>query len=570
MTKDSCERIAILERKLARQVRARAEAERLLELKAGELSAIFERLTYEIERTSVLTAAMESASDGIALADPNGLFIFMNKAHAVMFDYEGPELIGQPWSVLYGPEEIDRISTDVMPWLEAESSWRGEATGRTKFGRELLQEIVLTALPNGCLICATRDITVRRVRQKQARQMEAKLQVAERHAALYALGNAVAHDFNNLIAAISGFAMLIEQDVPSDSAVRVRAQRIQQAASQASAVIRSLEVERGDDVVTQGEVDLVGLIRTGLSIAEAIRPPGVSIHIELPEEAIVYSNELTLSRCLLNISKNAFDAMCGNGKLCIRLAQAPREFLAEPVARKVLGDAAQEFDWIIEISDTGSGISSDKLESIFDPFFSTKPSLKGSGLGLLSLTNLVDAGGVSVEVSSSLGVGTQFRISFRNQKLPDIAKNPITEKKIDKISSRRASILIVEDDAMMGEVLQEVVSSFGYHPCWVDNPKAALALLEQSGADIDMIITDQTMPDMKGSELAKRVKRLWPDLPIIIYSGQANYIDPDPIYLAVLRKPISPESLKSLIDKALASHLRGPHGRDVVDGTLSL
>jgi PAS domain S-box-containing protein len=565
MIKDSCEEIAMLERKLDRELRARKEAERLLELKAGELGAIVERLTYEIERTSVLTAAMESASDGIALADPNGLFIFMNKAHAVMFDYVVPELIGQPWSILYGPEEINRIGTEVMPRLEAESSWRGEATGRTKFGQELLQDIVLTALPNGCMICATRDITVRRFRQIQAREVELRLQAAEQHAALYTLGNAVAHDFNNLIAAISGYAMLIEQDAPSDSAVRVRAQRIQQAASQASAVIRSLELERGDDVVTQCEVDLVGVIRTGLSIAEGIRPPGVAIHIELPEEAIVYSNELTLYRCLLNISKNAFDAMHGHGKLSVRLAQAPREFLAEPVARKFLGDAAQEFDWIIEISDTGSGISSDKLDSIFDPFFSTKPLLKGSGLGLLSLTNLVDSGGGSVEVSSSPGVGTQFRISLRNQKPPDIAKNPIAEEKLDKISSRRASILIVEDDAMMGEVLQDIVSSFGYHPCWVDNPKAALALLEQSGADIDMIITDQTMPDMKGSELVKRVKRLLPDMPVIIYSGQANYIDPDPSYFAVLRKPISPGHLKSLIDKALAARLPGPDGRDFVD-----
>jgi PAS domain S-box-containing protein len=553
MTQDSCDRIAMLERKLARESRARIEAERLLELKAGELSAIVERLTNEIERTSVLTAAMGSASDGIALADPNGLFIFMNAAHAAMFDYVGPELIGQPWSVLYGPEEIERISTEVMPRLEAESSWRGEATGRTKYGRELLQEITLTALPNGCLICATRDITVRRMRQIQARQTELKLQAAERHAALYTLGNAVAHDFNNLIAAISGYAMLIEQAVPSDSTVRVRAQRIQEAAGQASAVIRSLELERGEDVVTQGEVDLVSLIRTGLSIAEAIRPPGVAIHIELPEQAIVYSNELTLSRCLLNISKNAFDAMRGHGKLCVRLAQAPREFLAEPVARKVLGDTAQDFDWIIEISDTGSGISSDKLDNIFDPFYSTKPSLQGSGLGLLSLTDLVAAGGCSVEVSSSPGVGTQFRVSLRSHKPPEVAKDPMAEEKCDDISGRRASILIVEDDAMMGDVLQEVISSFGYHPRWVDNPKAALALLEQGGADIDMMITDQTMPGMKGSELAHRVKRLLPDMPVIIYSGQANFIDPDPIYFAVLRKPISPGNLKSLIDEALAS-----------------
>jgi PAS domain S-box-containing protein len=553
MKNEYSERIALLERKLDRESRARAEAEQLLESKASELNFHVQQLMTEVNRTRVLSAAMESATDGIALADQDGLFTFMNKAHASMFGYAIDELVGQPWSVLYEQDEIERIGNDVMPKLFQDLSWRGEATGKTRSGQTILQEIVLTAMPDGSLICSTRDITARRLAQVAARKTEFKLQQAERQAALYALGNAVAHDFNNLIAAISGYATLIEQDVLAGSDNSIRAQRIQQAANQASAVVRSLEIDRQDDTISMAEVDLVSLVKTGLSIAEAIRPPGIKIQVDLPETAIAHANELAISRGLLNVAKNAFDAMGENGTLAIRLSRIPREMFFEPEVYKCIGKPAHEYQWVVEISDTGPGIGIEKLDKIFDPFFSTKPSLKGSGLGLMSLTGLVETGSAFVEVSSEPGRGTQFRISLHRRAITAGESSSIANRVSHATLGEMPHILVVEDDPMMGDVLKATLSSFGFRPHWIDNPTTALSYIANLDHEIDLLLTDQTMPGMQGSELTELAKHLRPDLPVIIYSGQAKYITPDPAYFAILRKPIEASELETCIGAALAS-----------------
>jgi CheY-like chemotaxis protein len=378
-----------------------------------------------------------------------------------------------------------------------------------------------------------------------------KLHQAERQAALYVLGNAVAHDFNNLIAAISGYATLIEKDVLPGSDNSTWAQRIQQAANQASAVVRSLEIDRRDDTTTMAEVDLVDLVKTGLSIAEVIRPPGIKIQVDLPEIAIAHANELAISRGMLNIAKNAFDAMGESGTLRVRLSRLPQEMFAEPVVYKCIGKPAHEYQWVIEISDTGYGISIEQVDKIFEPFFSTKPFLKGSGLGLISLIGLVETESAFVEVSSILGRGTQFRISLHLRAITPGQRSSIANRVSDATLGETPHILIVEDDPMMGDVLQATLSSFGFRPHWIDNPKTALSYIANSDHKIALLLTDQTMPGMKGSELTQLAKHLRPDLPVIIYSGQAKYITPDPAYFAILRKPIAASELETCISAAL-------------------
>lgn len=552
MTQNESEkRIAILERKVDREHRARVEAEKLLESKAAELQKANEILALEVQNARSLTAAIQSATDGIALTNSQGYYTFMNGSHAQMFGYEADELIGQPWSALYGEGETARIGNSVMPALFQNGYWRGEATGKTKDGTPVLQELALTALPDGGLVCATRDITERRKGLMRAREMEMALQKAEQDAALYTLGNAVAHDFNNLIAAISGYAVLIQKDLPPTAEAHIRATRIEQAASQASAIVRSLEIERMDDARSFEPFDLVGMITTGLSIAEAIRPPNVYFDIELPQTANIVSNELTLSRCLFNIAKNAFEAMNGEGTLKIRLSNKSTGPLADDYARISLGSPAPEYTWVIELSDTGKGIEQHKLEKIFDPFFSSKPKFQGSGLGLLSLVHLVELEAAFVEVMSKGGTGTLFRISLHKPK--DIARVQHDTADLSRQQKSRSKplILIVEDEHMMADILTSNIDSFGYAPLWIEDPRTALNSISHPEFHVDVVITDLSMPHMSGAELAQKTKKIRPDVPIILYSGQAGYIAPDPAYFAILRKPISSDHLRRVISDAL-------------------
>ena len=246
-----------------RERRAREEAERLLEEKSSMLFDVNQKLEAEAQHARLLVTAIESASDGVAITDAEGRFTFMNKSHAVMFGFTLEELLGEPWSLLYDPTEMRRFERQIMPKFEQFGFWRGETIGRGKNGERVLQEVVLTGLPAGGLICATRDIALRRRAQIRAREMEQRLQKAEQEAALSTLGNAVAHDFNNLIGAISGYAMLIQSEVAADSQAASFSERIGQAADQAAGVIRSLEVERSNDTQTLDDVDLAALGQTG-------------------------------------------------------------------------------------------------------------------------------------------------------------------------------------------------------------------------------------------------------------------------------------------------------------------
>ncbi|GAB5458264.1 MAG: hypothetical protein Hens3KO_12940 [Henriciella sp.] len=542
-----------LTRKLDRERRAREEAERLLEEKSSQLFDANQRLEAEANHARSLMTAIESTSDGIAITDSEGMFIYMNKAHAGMFGFDVPELLGRPWTTLYGEKELRRFDKQIMPIFGRRGFWRGETTGLSKNGDYVLQEIVLTGLKDGGLICATRDITKRRKTQIEARELEQRLQRAEQEAALFTIGNAVAHDFNNLLGAISGYAMLIQNGLDEGTEAHNYAKRIDQAADQAAGVIRSLERERSDDTETLEDVDLSGLVRTGVAIAEAIRPPGINMEIDIPETAAVYTNEVGLSRSLLNITKNAFEAMEGNGELRIRVSDHASELLEPRTSYFSLGEASLDYHWVIEISDTGPGIRQEKLENIFDPFFTTKASLRGSGLGLLSLAALVESQTAFVEVISRLDHGTLFRLSFKHRNVPSPA--PIIDKPDAVLPEdiERAHILVVEDEVMMGEVIASTLKHLGYSCELRHDPRAAVKLLEDPDYRIDLLLTDMTMPHISGDELAKRAKHLRKELPIIIYSGQAGFIKPDHKYEAVLRKPIAAPDL----DRAIKSALQG-------------
>jgi PAS domain S-box-containing protein len=544
--------IARLERRLARERNAREQAEMLLESKSAELFDAARRLERESARATALLSAIEASSDGIALTDGDGIFTYMNAAHASMFGYTADELTGQPWSVLYTPDVATTFQRYIMPIVFSAGNWRGEVEGLSRSGQPVSQEVVLTRRGQGGIVCATRDISERLTREREARELEARLLKAEREAALFTIGNAVAHDFNNLIAAISGYALLLQSDLEAGSAAHGRASRILEAAEQASDVIRSLEVARTNDVHAIEEIDLVKLLRTGLAITDAIRPGGIRVEVELPEQAIVQSNETLLSRALVNIVKNAFEAMVPEGTLVVRLSDTVSRPFGGESHRFRLGDQGRQSARVLELIDTGPGIPPDRLEKVFSPFTTTKASMRGSGLGLLSLKALADTQSASVEVETREGMGTCFRVLFPDPRGPrQVSDQPLAPKR--PRGDDRTRVLIVDDNRSVGQMLAETLARRNFIAEHEADPLAALERIRSHGFDHDVLLTDLTMPQMAGDELARQAKLAVPQLPIVLYSGQAGYVPRDPIYADVLTKPISPERLVSAIEHAVSS-----------------
>ncbi|KPQ31365.1 MAG: PAS domain S-box, partial [Porphyrobacter sp. HL-46] len=170
-----------------------------------------ERIATEA-RLARQVAAIEASDDGVAITDAQGVFIFMNRAHALMFGYGDPsELVGQPWSVLYDTFEADRINEDAMPILATIGQWRGETQGLRRDGSPIEQEIALSLSPEGGIVCITRDVGERRAMEREKGRLREQLMLAQRQEVVGQLASGIAHDFNNLIAAISGTAELLRR-----------------------------------------------------------------------------------------------------------------------------------------------------------------------------------------------------------------------------------------------------------------------------------------------------------------------------------------------------------------------
>ncbi|MCB9961691.1 MAG: response regulator [Hyphomonas sp.] len=545
-----------LRRRLEREKRAREEAERLLEAKSGELFDAAEQLRVQTTRARALAAAIEAASDGIALTDEAGVFTYMNAAHANMFGYTADELIGQPWAKLYTPAVTAMIEKDIMPGVFSSGGWRGELEGRARSGTSVAQEVVLSLRADGGLVCATRDISKRLARERETSELEARLLKAERQAALFTMGNAMAHDFNNLIAAISGYAILLKSELQEGSAQHQRVGRILEASEQAFDIVRSLEASRTEDVQKVSDIDLVQLLHTSLAITEGIRPSGIRINVDMPATARVRSNEVLLSRALVNITKNAFEAMQPEGTLSVRLGKEATAPFHGKAQRLRFGDQPGTPDFVMEIIDTGPGIPPDMLEAVFNPFTTTKAAKHESGLGLLSVKALADMKFASIELDTLPDAGTCIRILFfpRAQGLAaEAASLPFATVRPDG----QIHVLVVDDDPSLGEVIVEILSRQGFTADLETNPLEALERIRSDAFHHDILVTDLTMPELSGDLLAQSVKQARPDLPVILYSGQGGYVPRDAIFADILTKPIPPERLKASIEQAL--HRRSLH-----------
>ncbi len=528
--------ITRLTKKLAREMRAREAAETLLEQKSDQLFL-------EAAKAKSLAQAMESAADGIAITAPDGSFIYMNIAHAKMFGYEIDELIGKPWSVLYPKKSLKRFETEIMPVFSVKGNWNGETTGLHKDGNPVFQEITLTGLETGGLICATRDVSGKRRREFMLRELEQKLQSAEREAAVAVFSQTVAHDLNNLIAVISGYSGILMNQIHDDGVSR-HIDRIHQASQQATNVIHALQSKTVDDKPEAGKEDLEYIISRSLDIAEGLCPDSIEIERDIEEKIVVETDELLLSRCLLNIMKNAFEAIPHKGRVAIKMRKGFFEKTHKFAQRHLLGYPNDNVMATIEITDNGVGMTSTELQQAFTVFHTTKLEA-GKGLGMQSLKSLTDFDLAYIEVESQKNYGTCFRIYLTEAESSDLSIDIIS------ISSDKPKILMVDDDHAVGEMMLTMLSDLGYEVEFHTSPREALDVLRLNNTDL--IVSDFNMPDMDGEQFAHKVRAINPDIPIIIYSGQAVSIKKNPLFSAVLSKPVASEKIDSLIKSLTAS-----------------
>ncbi|MGF1501864.1 MAG: PAS domain-containing protein [Paracoccaceae bacterium] len=501
-------------------------------------------------------AAIDAAQDAIAVTDEDGRFVYMNPAHLAMFGYESEaEVLGRPWSMLYAPEEAEQIERDGLPVLRASGRWRGEVLGRARDGTPVEQEVSLTLLADIGLVCVTRDISERNRSERERARLTDQLQTAQRQEAVGQLAAGVAHDFNNLLSVIGTSIAMLEPEHEGDPEALGHLTRIGGAVERAGTLVRRL-MSFGARTAETRLFDVREVVREASELLRAGIPRSIRLAVAVPDAPLELNASPTeLLQVILNLGINARDAVGeAAGEVGIRLREARPEDIpcgvligkVEPGRRHAL----------IEVSDTGQGMSAETRQQIFRPYYSTKGE-GGTGLGLLVVSSVVGKAAGGIAVSSEPGRGSRFQVFWP---LDAAATEPAAA--VEEIS---ASVdlagrlaLVCDDMADVAQGIAALLEQLGAEVAVCEDPHDALEAVSEDPESWDLLITDYDMPGMTGAALMAGVRAMAPEIPVVLCSALAEARDQAANADAVLSKPVTRSSLQAAVARAMLARGREP------------
>jgi len=364
------------------------------------------------------------------------------------------------------------------------------------------------------------------------------------------LAGGVAHDFNNLLTAILGNTQLLSQEIEDSEGLTQYTDEVLKAGRRAVGLTRQLLAFSRKQVL---EPEIMDLNVTVMDLAKMLRRM-IEENVELvtcPAGDLhrIEADPGQVEQVIINLAINARDAMRGGGTLTIETSNVN---LDEEYVR-LHWDAAVGPHVMLAISDTGTGIDANVVEHIFEPFFTTKDEGEGTGLGLATVHGIVQQSGGSINVYSEPGAGTTFRVYF--PRVEGETDAVVAEAEADIATGGAETILMVEDEEMVRELIVRVISGQGYNVLVANDGQEALTIFKSHEGPIDLMVTDVMMPGMSGDELAERVRELAPALKVIYLSGYtANAIAARGILqpgVHLIQKPFEPNALLAKIREVI-------------------
>ncbi|MBR9989647.1 MAG: response regulator, partial [Gemmatimonadetes bacterium] len=375
-------------------------------------------------------------------------------------------------------------------------------------------------------------------------QLEEKLRQTQKLEAIGKLAGGIAHDFNNLLTVITSYSELVLSELPEEAPNRADIEGIRRAADSAAALTRQLLAFGRRQVLQPRNLDLNGVVAAVESMLRRIIGERITLVFDPGQNVgTVRADPGQLEQVLMNLVVNARDAMPEGGTLRLATSRlAPSHAGAGDFVR-------------LTVSDTGTGMDGDTIARAFEPFFTTKPPGEGTGLGLPTVHGIVTQSGGRIEVDSTPGDGTTFRIY-----LPAVdaqAQEP-EESPAAPVAARTASgtILLVEDEEAVRLIVRRTLTRQGYDVVEACNGEEALRILKTRSEDIDLILTDLVMPEMGGRTLVIRVREQFTNPPPVVY--MSGYAEEDALPAddfgggdVLLEKPFTIQELLAVVGRAV-------------------
>jgi len=365
------------------------------------------------------------------------------------------------------------------------------------------------------LLLSLYDITDRKSAESEKENLQKQLLQTQKLEAIGVLAGGVAHDFNNILGAIIGYAEISLEDLPADSATCRNIEKILDAAQRSSRLTRQLLIFARKQASSPKIIDLNESVETMLKMLQRLIGENITL-AWLPasgNSCKVKIDPTHLDQILVNLCVNARDAIDNIGQITIKIGT----FDFDETTSQVYVDCKPGSYVRLSVADNGCGMNAETLQHVFEPFFTTKGIGKGTGLGLSTVYGIVRQCKGFINVYSECDIGTTFNIYLPLHK----DNNEITESDVMETIplGNNETILLVEDDAMLIEVSQNILRKLGYHVLSATAPEQALEIVEDKSTKIDLVLTDVIMPQMNGRELVDSILEKRPEVKFLFMSG---------------------------------------------------
>ncbi len=486
------------------------------------IAARSERLRTSERRFRLL---VEQGVDAFFLHDMNGRFVDVNQQACLSLGYSREELLNMTVADVEVDADGRKAGEKIWGRPDPGQSLMFEGRHRRRDGSTFPVEVRLGTFEDGerhYIMGLARDISERMNALKDKHTLELQIQQAQKMEAIGTLAGGIAHDFNNILTAIMGYSELALLEVDKNTSLHGHLQQIKQAGKRAVGLVRQILTfsRRQYQEVSPLQISLI--VKEALKLLRASIPTTIDIRQDIQTEAMVLADPTQIHQVMMNICTNAYYAMADSGgTLTVSLKEVDYN--------RPVNDAGEEVPpgryVVLTISDTGPGMNRETKGRIFEPYFTTKEKGKGTGLGLAVVHGIIEAYHGRIGVYSEPGHGTTFNIYLPALNAAHRIREQNNNVEVELLTQQAERVAFVDDEEAIRDLAVQFLTQAGYRVTAFTNGREAWEAMKADIGVWDLLITDLTMPEMAGNQLAILVKGVRPDLPVIICSGNNAVIN---------------------------------------------
>lgn len=511
----------------------------------GIFHDVSKRLEME-EKRRLLAAVVEQTADSVMITDTHGHIEYVNPAFEATSGYNFEEIRGKTPRILKSGRMKSYQYKLLWQQITQGRPWSGILVNKKKDGSLFEEENTITPVTDETgqihhFVAVKRDVT-------QQLQQEQQVRRAQKMQAIGTLAGGVAHDFNNILTALMGFAELSLDRAKEDTILHDNLQEIISASSRAGKLINQILTFSRQSEKQVASMCLSIIVKEVLTLLRATLPANIDIHLGKSCDAMVQVDPTQIHQVILNLCTNAYQALPPEGGEII--VSLERKYVGSFEGVR-LGHLPHGDYVLLIVEDNGNGIPQEHLNRIFEPYFTTKQQQEGTGLGLSVVHGIVNDHKGTVVVESQPRIGSVFTVY-----LPEISGEQTTElESHSEIVEGKGHVLVVDDEQQIVDYMVQVLEKAGYVTHGFHASKEAIVAVTKGYRKFDLVITDMAMPEITGLELFRQVRDHDPSIPVLLCTGYSEHISEDLAYEegldGYLEKPYTPEQLTAEVKRIL-------------------